>query len=293
MSALTLPDWSRWATPASLRYVVLFAMVGSLESLLSARAIDQLDSRRLASDYDRDLWAVGLGNTVCGLVGGLPMIAEIVRSKANLDAGARSRWANFFHGGFLLVFVAFLPWLIHRVPLAALAAMLTYTGWRLASPSEFRKTWAIGREQLAVFLVTMVGCMAIDLLVGVALGIVTKVLIELALGARVRDLLSLRVETRRDGETVRLLLQSSATFTNYLGLESRIRAAAAGATAVVVDLAAAPLVDHTTLERLHDLGAELREEGKSLQLVGLERLRTLSEHPMAVRRSIPAPRAAE
>ncbi len=291
ISAITLPDFSVLTSTTSIRYVVMFALVGSIESLLSARAIDQLDKERHKSDYDRDLLAVGLGNVVAGLIGGLPMIAEIVRSKANLDAGARSRWSNFFHGAFLLVFVAFLPNLIHRIPLAALAAMLVYTGTRLASPSEFIKTFQIGREQLAVFVVTMIGCIGVDLLVGVALGIVTKLTIQLVLGSRFATLAKAAIEETTDGAVTTLTVRSNATFTNYLSIKARIYAAAARGS-VIVDLSGAAFVDHTTLERLHDLEGELSHEGKSLTVRGTEQLTPLSQHPMAARRSVmpPAPR---
>lgn len=289
MNAITFPDWSEVMSAISIRYIVMLTLVGSLESLLSARAVDGLDTRRLKSDYDRDVLAVGIGNTISGLIGGLPMIAEIVRSSANLNAGARSRWANFAHGGFLLVFVAFFPFLIHRIPLAALAAMLVYTGTRLASPGELIKTWKIGKEQLVVFLVTALGCVAVDLLVGVALGIVTKLIIELALGANVRHLFKIATTTALDEDgTQRITVTSSATFTNYLSLKALLLDASKKGP-IVLDLSKSPLVDHTSYERLHDLSGELGHEGKSLVLAGEERLSKLSEHPMAVRRSLVPP----
>lgn len=288
--SLVTPDWSAVTSATSIRYVVMFTLVGSLESLLSARAIDQLDTRRLKSDYDRDLLAVGVGNALSGMIGGLPMIAEIVRSKANLDSGARSRWANFFHGLFLLVCVAFLPMVIHRIPLAALAAMLVYTGTRLAAPGELVKAWKIGREQLFYFVLTAFGCIAVDLLVGVAMGVLAKLVVELALGARPRHLLRPLLEEQREGDALVLRLRSAATFTNYLTLKARILALAA-AGPVVVDVSSAPLVDHTTMERLHDLSGELAHEGRSLVVRGTEALAKLGEHPRAMRRSIAPPPA--
>lgn len=289
VSAVTFPDWSLIFGATSMRYIVMLTLVGSIESLLSARAIDQLDTRRLKSDYDRDLLAVGIGNTLAGLVGGLPMIAEIVRSSANLNSGARSRWSNFAHGGFLLVFVAFFPMLIHRIPLAALAAMLVYTGARLASPGELVKTWKIGKEQLVVFLVTAIGCIAVDLLIGVALGILTKLLIELALGAGVRNLIKVKTEiTVEEGGAQRVTLRSSAMFTNYLSLKALLIDLSKKGP-VILDLSHSAFVDHTTYERLHDLEGEFAHEGRSLKLAGEERLTKLSEHPMAARRSIAPP----
>src|SRR5690606_10158615 len=131
------------------------ASIASLESLLSAAAIDKLDPYKRKSDLNRDLFAVGLGTTICGLLGGLPMIAEIVRSSANVNSGAKSGWSNFFHAAFLLAALVFLPGLINRIPLAALAALLIYTGYRLASPKEILRMKKIGYDQLLIFVVTL------------------------------------------------------------------------------------------------------------------------------------------
>ena len=174
VKAIATPDFRGLATFTGWKWVALFALIGSLESILSAKAIDLIDPWKRKTNLNRDLIAVGLANTISAGIGGLPMISEIVRSKANVDSGARTRFADMFHSLCLLGFVAFLPSLIHRIPLAALSAMLVYTGSRLASPREFQNVWRVGKEQLVIFVVTLVGVLLTDLLVGVLIGIVTK-----------------------------------------------------------------------------------------------------------------------
>jgi MFS superfamily sulfate permease-like transporter len=243
-----------------------------------------LDPRKRHSDLDKDLLATGLGNLLCGLIGGLPMISEIVRSSANIGYGAKSRLSNFFHGVFLLLFAAFAPMLIHRIPLAALAAMLIFTGVRLASPSEFVKTFRVGAEQLVIFSFTLGVTLATDLLVGVAAGIVLKVVVHLINGVPLAGLFRPEIEERMKGEgRVVLRVRHAAIFTNFLKLKKRL-AHHLHARHIEVDLTEARLVDHTVMERLHELQEEFAREGRRLHILGLDQHRSLSAHPLAARK---------
>ncbi len=203
---ITFPEFSALAQPKAWKWVFMFFIIGSLESLLSAKAVDLLDPWKRKTNMDRDIVAVGLGNLCAAFVGGLPMISEIVRSKANIDNGARTRFADMWHGVFLLLCVALIPTVLHSIPLAALAAMLVYTGYRLAHPSEFMHMYSIGKEQLAIFMTTLVTVLATDLLVGVAAGILLKMVIHIYNGVPLRSLFKPYLEVQEVDENTSLIL---------------------------------------------------------------------------------------
>jgi MFS superfamily sulfate permease-like transporter len=283
-SGVAFPDFSRILSPVSLQYILMFTLVGSLESLLSAKAIDLLDPWRRKTSLNRDLSAIGAANTVSALVGGLPMISEIVRSKANIDNGARTRWADCFHALFLLVCVASIPAVLNHIPLAALAAMLVYTGFRLASPREFLSAYRVGLEQLVIFLTTLVTTLATDLLVGVAAGVAIKVVIHVLNGAPVTALFTPPVAVEaRDEQTYALSIKHAAVFTNWLWLKKKLLAAGADKD-VVLDLSETRLVDHTVMEKLHELEREFEQRHRKLSVVGLGGHRPFSDHPHAARK---------
>lgn len=281
-SAIAFPDFSEVFSPTSIKYIVMFALVGSIESLLSVTAVDSLDPEKRTSDLNKDLLATGIGNLVASLLGGLPMISEIVRSKANIDNGAKSHLSNFFHGIFLLASLALIPGLLQKIPLAALAAMLIYTGFRLASPKEFMHVYKIGAEQLLLFVTTMLVTLATDLLVGVGVGLVLKAALHMKNGARPAALFKAIVEEERNGEELVLRVHEAAIFTNYLGLKKRLMAVEPGVTTVVIDFENAWVVDHTVLEKLH--GIERSWPGRRLLLTGLDGHDSSSDHELALRR---------
>jgi len=279
-SALTFPDFSGIFTMVGIKYIVMFSLIGSLESLLSAKAVDQIDPWRRKTNMDRDLLAVGIGNTVAAFIGGLPMISEIVRSKANIDNGARTRFANMFHGIFLLAFVALVPSLIDRIPLAALAAMLVFTGFRLASPQEFLHMYRVGREQLIVFVSTILGVLATDLLVGIGIGILVKAIIHVLNGTPIGSLFKSNLEvTDGESDAATVTVNRSAVFSTWISLKRCIERQAA--KKVVVDLSGTKFVDHTVMANLDVLKREFEESDRELSLIGIDGHQPLSSHPLA------------
>ncbi|HLF95540.1 MAG TPA: SulP family inorganic anion transporter [Methylococcaceae bacterium] len=284
LASFYFPDFGKCATHEFWGAAIGICLVGSLESLLAAAAVDKLDPARRCSDLNRDLAAVGLGNAICGLVGGLPMIAEIVRSSANIGNGAKTGWANFFHGGFMLTFVALFPGLIHEIPLASLAALLVFTGFRLASPREFARTMEIGKEQLALFVITILGVLATDLLVGVALGIAAKFVLHLLRGISPKNLfrIAYRVE-KKDRDRYTIKVEGAAVFSNFLALKSETAALPDGRK-IVIDLSDADLIDHTVMEFIHHFRHDYRRRGGHCHIHGLHNHDAVSPHPLAARR---------
>ncbi|MBI3464638.1 MAG: SulP family inorganic anion transporter [Planctomycetes bacterium] len=165
-------DWRLLLDTSLLMTGVGIAMVASAETLLCATAVDQMhgdpDCR---TKYDRELMAQGVGNLLSGLIGGLPITGVIVRSAANVEAGARTRLSAVLHGFWLLVFVALLPGVLRFIPTASLAAILVYTGFKLMNVSAIRVLWKQGRSEVAIYAATVAGIVATDLLKGVMIGI--------------------------------------------------------------------------------------------------------------------------
>lgn len=276
-------DFSIIGTPIFWKYVIMFLFVNSLESLLTVKAIDDLDPWKRASNPNKDLVAVGIGNAASGLLGGLPMISEVARSSANVTFGGRTRWANFFHGLFLLVaMLLFIP-IIEMIPNTALAALLIAVGYRLASPNEFFKVYRIGSEQLVIFVVTILATLATDLLIGVGTGILVKFLFHVLNGAPVKSLFSAKYHYEHEGDVHKVQILDSAIFSNLLGLRKVFEAIPAGKS-VRIDFGQAQIVDHTFMEWLHHYQDSYEHRGGTVMLDNFDRFKPLSSHPLATRK---------
>lgn len=170
VQSLTPPDFSAFARKDTYIVALTLAVVASLETLLSLEAVDKLDPFKRISDKEKELKAQGIGNLISGLLGGLPMTAVIVRSSANVYAGARTRTSAFVHGVFLLISVLFIPNLLNMIPLASLAAILITIGYKLASVKLFKSMYKTGGEQFIAFVTTIVAIIFTDLLIGIFIG---------------------------------------------------------------------------------------------------------------------------
>jgi MFS superfamily sulfate permease-like transporter len=171
MSFLRFPDIQFINNPAVWTTALTLAVVASLETLLGIEAIDKLDIYKRVTPTNRELKAQGVGNIVSGLIGGLPLTSVIVRSSANFASGAKSKMSTIYHGILLLVCVAFIPAILNKIPLSALASILIFTGYKLAKVSLIKEFYHKGWDQFVPFSVTIIAILFTDLLVGIVIGI--------------------------------------------------------------------------------------------------------------------------
>ena len=278
------PDFSKILTFEFWGAVISICLVASLESLLSATAAEKLDPYKRPTDLDKDLAGVGIGNVVSGAIGGLPMIAELVRSSANVENGAKTSWSNFFHGLILLVFVVLFPKIIHSIPLASLAALLVYTGYRLASPKTFLHVLDIGSEQLLLFVITILGVLATNLLVGVLIGVVVKLAIHLLRGVWLNNIFKIHFNIEHIGsDTIKIKIIGSALFSNFIPLKKAIYELEQGKH-LIFDFSGGYLIDHTVLIFIDEFSANYTRQGGGgrCSQVG-HALEKFSDHDLAAR----------
>ena len=251
--------------PDILTLGIVFAFVASAETLLCATAVDKMHIG-VRTQYDKELRAQGIGNLICGALGALPMTGVIVRSAANVEAGATSRISAILHGGWLLLAVVAFPFVLNEIPTAVLAAILVYTGYKLVNIAQIRKIAEFGRQELAIYFVTLIGVVAIDLLTGVILGFVLATL------KLVYTFSHLSIKVTHDAETNRsdVWMTGSATFFSIPQLSSALENAPRGAE-VHIHVEKLDYIDHACLEMLasweklhHSTGGSLIVEWNEL-----------------------------
>lgn len=247
-----------------VKYVIMLALVSSLEALLTVKAIDIMDPFKRKSNTNKDLIAVGIGNIISGILGGLPMISEVARSTSNVNNGAKTRWANFFHGLFILIFLIFAVRFSDLIPKSALAAVLIGVGWKLANPKEFRRMFKIGTDELVVFVTTIFVTLLTDLLVGIGAGILIKLILHVLRGVPFGSLFKAEIEVNNDS----IKVKGAMVFSNYLGLQKVISRFDQSMN-LNLDLTNCNFIDHSVMESLHHLEEDFKASGGYLNIIGL------------------------
>lgn len=259
LSQLASPDWSALANPQVYTVALTLAVVASLETLLSLEAADRLDPLKRVAPPNRELQAQGVGNIVAGLLGGLPITAVIVRSSANIQAGARTRLSAMVHGVLLVASVLLLVELLRWIPLAALAAVLLHTGYKLAKPAIALSAWRQGAAMFVPFAVTVAAILATDLLMGILVGLVASMLF--VIHANTRGALSI---TSRERAHL-LQLSKDVSFFSKATLRRYLERVQPGHS-LIIDGARCRFLDRDIREALDDFIDHARERHIEVEL---------------------------
>ncbi len=311
---ITLPAfadvWNRTELWWSILLVVItLTLIDGIESLATIAAVDKIDPYQRKSHPNVTLRAMGVSNTLSSIFGGLTIIPGGIKSRANIDAGGRTLWANFYNAVFLIVFLFLAKDLIARIPLAAIGAILVYVGWRLCEFRVFRKIFAIGRDQMVIFVVTIAAILATDLLSGILLGVATEIaLLAYLLTPSLRMVLTGRLtfgrslkllwdnlvelfrspvikvrQEERDGRPHCRISLSSIVCFNLLPLDKLLMSLPANAGVTLSVTESGRIIDHTTMEYLHQFQEECLRQGRPFAIEGLKNFRQFTSHSLSAR----------
>lgn len=247
----TTPDLSGFADPLVWQYGLIIAVVASIETLLCIEATDKMDPLKRNTSGNSELIAQGIGNVTSGLLGGLPITSVIVRSSANINAGARSKLSAIVHGVLLFGCVAAIPMVLNMIPRSALAAILIFTGYRLAKPSIFVHMYKVGRTEFIPFVVTAIAVALpfLGLLKGVGLGMVISIFYLLRANTRMPYYYK-RIQTD-DQDVITLQLAQEVSFLNKGSIKKTLDSFPKGST-VVIDASGSEYIDYDVLEEIRE-----------------------------------------
>lgn len=228
---------------------VTIAIVASIETLLCLEAVDRLDPLKRYSPTNRELKAQGVGNIISGLIGGLPITSVIVRSSANVNSGGKTKISTIFHGALLLICAGSIPFLLNKIPLAVLAAILLLTGYKLAKPALFKKWYAAGFYQFFPFVVTVVAIVFTDLLLGVALGMVISIFFILR--ENLKSPYFFQHNEHQTGEIIHINLAQEVSFLNKAAIKLTLENLPSDSY-VIIDASETVYIDHDVLELIKE-----------------------------------------
>jgi MFS superfamily sulfate permease-like transporter len=272
----TFPDFSKlFSTPDIWKAGIIIGMLASLETLLCVEAIDKLDEHNRITPVNRELIAQGIGNMACGLVGAIPVTAVIVRGSANVDAGARTRLSSFTHGVFLLLTVSLVPFLLNRIPYAALAAILIVTGYNLTKPKLYKNMWSLGWKQFLPFVFTIVVILLTDLLVGVSIGLLVSVYFIVRNNFKAEY----KIQKRKQHETEVFLirLNSNVTFLNKVKLKEALDKIPEYSV-LTIDGSECNFIDYDILEIISEFDHKAHDKHIELHLNGIQKVNVSAIH---------------
>lgn len=269
-SLTNFTDVNVWLTALTL------TIVASLETLLNLEAVDNIDPHKRQSPPNRELVAQGIGNTIAGIIGGLPVTSVIVRSSVNINAGARSKMSTILHGILLLAAILFLSPFINLIPFASLAAILIVTGYKLAKVSVFKEMYEKGWNQLIPFVVTIIAIIFTDLLIGILIGLAVSLFYLLK--SNYKNPFILETDQLHTGETFRIELPNQVSFLNKASIKDTLWDVPENAN-VIIDATYSDYIDNDVLEILKDFKDVIApERNLKLNIIGVKEKYNLSDH---------------
>ncbi|WP_045223935.1 bifunctional SulP family inorganic anion transporter/carbonic anhydrase [Methyloterricola oryzae] len=260
--AVDFPDFSRWNDPKVLEFGLMIGLLASVETLLCLEALSKLDPERRYVPPNEELVAQGVGNALSGMIGGLPMTSVVVRSSANLEAGARSQLSTICHGALLLLAVLAMPALLNHIPLAAVAAVMLMVGYKLVRPEALRAIFAQGRDQYIPFLVTVGAVLLTDILRGVAIGLAVSILFILQ--RNFRDPLSFFRNRHIKDRIIKIELSTEVSFLSRANVLVSL-ASVPPDSRLIIDASKSAYIDADVLEIIRDF-IQIKAPAKSIQL---------------------------
>ena len=288
LDSIIHPDFAMVGTAAFWLTVLSITMIASVETLASARAVDKLDPYKRSTNLNKDLVGVGLSTMVSGALGGLPIITVIVRSTVNVNSNAKTKWANFYHGIFLVLFVLILAPVLRSIPLAALAAILVHTGFKLASPKVFKHAYDQGVEQLLFLCSTLIITLFTDLLYGIIGGILITLVLHMLLAKVGFVAFFKKIYTsgskvyHLENDTYEVKLKGITNFLYALKLDKLLEDIPVGST-VRIDMAQTRLVDLSIMENLIEFKRIHENKGGNVRLTGLDNHVASTSHNRALK----------
>ena len=290
LSNFAFPDFSKVLEIEFISAVIGITLIASIESLLSIKAVDKLDPQKRRSNVNKDIRALGLATVISGFLGGLNVVTVIARSSVNVNNKGSNKSANFFHAAFLVLFILLFATELRKIPLAALAAILVYTGYKLASPENIKKVFKIGKEQLLIFLITLIVTIATSLITGIIVGILSTFVIHVIINKDillfVRNLLKPNVLMFKEDDKYFVSVDNFSSFLNYTKLKSKLNQIPENED-VIIDFSLCDFVDHSVMENMNNYAETFKRKGGYLEITGLDNYTTRSEHPFALRKNIP------
>lgn len=276
VSQLKFPDWSALQNSKVYIYAFVIAVVASLESLLNVKAGENLDKRKRHCSKDRELFAQGLGNLTAGLIGGIPVTSVIVRTSVNVESGGRTKASTIMHGIFLLLAVFLIPKWLNKIPLAALAAILIHTGYKLSKPAIYRSIYQQGWDRFIPFITTLVGIVVLNLLAGIIIGLAVSFFYILKSSSQARfDIIK---EVYPNGITNRLMLPQQVTFLNKASLFAELETLPKESQ-LIIDARYSNYIDKEILDLLDSFQHnEAKEKKISINMMGFKDKYDIHDH---------------